>query len=151
MGTQIEKQRQGRAEAWRVPARWQGRLLGGEEQSLAGTSSFRRLRLKNRTRDAGWPFSLFGPVYGEPAHSGVEATNGDVASRPHCAKFFAVGKDAVAHRLFFDTQQPSILLAQMDKVMNRQHGAISGILTAHVNGILTAVNISLRRSKYRLC
>lgn len=43
MGKQMEKQRQGRAEVGRVPARWQGRQLGGGDRCLAGGTSFGRL------------------------------------------------------------------------------------------------------------
>lgn len=43
MDRQIEKQRQGRAAIGRVPARWQGRQLGGGNRCLAGGTSFSRL------------------------------------------------------------------------------------------------------------
>lgn len=48
-----KKQRQGRAEAWRVPARWQGRPKGGGDRRLAGGTSFCRL-LHHRTRHTDW-------------------------------------------------------------------------------------------------
>ncbi len=53
MGTQMEKQRQGRARLERVPAMWQGRQLGGGDRCLAGGTSFRCL-LHCRTRHADW-------------------------------------------------------------------------------------------------
>lgn len=43
MDTQMQKQRQGRAAIGRVPARRQGRQLGGGDWYLAGGTSFRRL------------------------------------------------------------------------------------------------------------
>lgn len=48
MDRQMEKQRQGRADAGRVPARWQGRQLGGGDRYLAGGTSFRRLHGKRQ-------------------------------------------------------------------------------------------------------
>ncbi len=43
MGTQRQKQRQGRAAIGRVPARWQGHQSGGGNRYLAGGTSFGRL------------------------------------------------------------------------------------------------------------
>lgn len=53
MDRQMEKQRQGRADAGRVPARWQGRPKGGGDRCLAGGTSFGRL-LHHRTRHTDW-------------------------------------------------------------------------------------------------
>lgn len=44
MDMQMQKQRQGRAAIGRVPARWQGRQLGGGDRCLAQGTSFGRLR-----------------------------------------------------------------------------------------------------------
>ncbi|PLT86788.1 hypothetical protein BMJ35_18190 [Sinorhizobium medicae] len=52
MDRQTEKQRQGRAETGRAPARRQGRRLGGGDRCLAGGTSFRPLpRLTTRHGD----------------------------------------------------------------------------------------------------
>jgi hypothetical protein len=139
--------RRGRAHPCEAAGR---KMLGRGSPCRRTSSSFRRLR-HERTRNAGGPISPFRPILGKPPQSLVEAADGDVTSGPHRGKLFAVGKDAVAYRLFFDTHQTGVLSRQMDKVMNRQHGAISGILTANVNGFLTAVNIFDHRSKYRSC
>lgn len=81
MDRQREKQRQGRAEIGRVPASGQGRRSGGGNRYLAEKTSFGRLRLKDRTRHAGGPFSPFRPVFGEPEHGAFESTRCQVATR----------------------------------------------------------------------
>lgn len=78
MGTQMQKQRQGRA-IGRVPARWQGRQLGGGDRYLAGGTSFRRL-LHYRTRHAGGPLSRFRPIFGEPEHRTLKGAGVQVAT-----------------------------------------------------------------------
>lgn len=80
MDRQTEKQRQGRAEAGRVPAKWQGRQLGGGDRCLARGTSFSRLRLKDRTRHAGGPFSPFRPVFGEPNHRALKRAGVQIAA-----------------------------------------------------------------------
>lgn len=50
MGKQMEKQGQGRAQLERVPARWQGRQLGGGDRCLAWGTSFRLHRMRQLDR-----------------------------------------------------------------------------------------------------
>lgn len=46
MDRQTEKQKQGRADAGRVPAKWQGRQLGGGDRCLAQGTSFGCIRYR---------------------------------------------------------------------------------------------------------
>ncbi|MGZ2372596.1 hypothetical protein FB005_11171 [Sinorhizobium medicae] len=80
MDRQREKQRQGRAEIGRVPAKWQGRQSGGGNRYLAGENSFGRLRLKDRARHAGGPFSPFRPVFGKPNHRALKRAGVQIAA-----------------------------------------------------------------------
>lgn len=80
MDRQMEKQRQGRAEVWRVPARWQGRQLGGGDRCLAGGTSFRRL-LHYRTRHAGGPLGTFRPILRKPEHRSLEGAGRKITTR----------------------------------------------------------------------
>lgn len=50
MDRQMEKQGQGRAQLERVPARWQGRQLGGGDRCLAWGTSFRLHRMRQLYR-----------------------------------------------------------------------------------------------------
>lgn len=80
MDRQTERQRQGRADAGRVPARWQGRQLGGGDRCLAGGTSFGGLP-KDGTRHARRPFGSFRPVFRQPEHGAFKSTRCQVATR----------------------------------------------------------------------
>lgn len=87
MDRQMEKQRQGRADAGRVPARWQGRQLGGGDRCLAGGTSFGRLRHNTRTRYASGPLSALRPILGKPKHRPLKSAGREISAGRNIVEF----------------------------------------------------------------
>lgn len=89
------------------------------------------------------------PVGGEPDKSRVEPAHGDVAAGAHGGQLLAVGEDTAANRLLLDASRTGVLVGHKDEVLDIEHGAMIGNLTAHVNGFLTDGKAPGQRSEYR--
>lgn len=87
MGKQMEKQRQGRAAIGRVPARWQGRQLGGGDRCLAGGKSFGRLHNNTRTRYASGPLGALRPILGKPKHRPLKSAGREISAGRDIVEF----------------------------------------------------------------
>lgn len=97
------------------------------------------------------PLRTIGPVGREPLQSGVVPAHGDVGAGTDRAELLAVLEHAAADGLFFDLGGSTVFVGYCDEVLDVQHVAIIGNLTANVNGFITDGRNSFKRSKYRPC